>query len=114
MEENCDKMRERACLPLGTPALENKEKTVFSETPDLDFRRPKGTITYLRLDTLEDKIILQTILLYFTRMLALSSVVMTFYLYLFPSVVRKQMRARQNVNLVTTFRGQALDIIQSS
>lgn len=41
-------------------------------------------------------------------------VVITFYLYLFLFPVTKQMRACQNVDLVTTFGGQALDIIQSS
>lgn len=64
--------------------------------------------------TREDTIILHIVLFYFTWMLALSLGVMTFYLYLFLSVVTKQRRACQNANLVTTFRGQALDIIQSS
>lgn len=82
--------------------------------PDLDIKREKGTIAYLSPDTLEDKIILHMILFYFTWILALSLVIMTFYLYLFLSMVTQQMTACQKVNLVTTLRGQALDIIQSS
>ena len=82
--------------------------------PDLDFKRAKETIAYLSPGTLRDKIILHTILFYFTWMIALSLVVITFYLYLFLFIVTKQMRACQNVNLVTTFGGQTLDIIQSS
>lgn len=88
---------------MGTPVLENREMSVLSQMSNLDFKREKGTIAYLGPDMLKDKIILHMILFYFTWMTALSVVVITFYLYLFLFLVTKQMRARQNVDLLTTF-----------